>query len=113
MRLLHRRQDPPMHGSTRGSCAAICARSTARPEITKRHTTWMLRQSGPYTSHVEFRSTCSYSTRKEQSAKDKKKANTIPKEEGDDDGDEESEPEEGRTEKGAISVGSSWAQQPF
>lgn len=59
-----------------------------------------------------FRSACSYSTRKEQSSKDKKKAKTIPKEEGDDDGDEESEPEEGRTEKGAISVGSSWAQQP-
>lgn len=53
------------------------------------------------------------STRKEQSAKDKKKAKTMPKEEGDDDGDEESEPEEGRTEKGAISVGSSWAQQPL
>lgn len=113
MRLLHRRQGPPVHGSTRGPCAAVCARSNTRPELTKRPTTWMLRQCGSYPSHVEFRSTCSHSTRKEQSAKDKKKAKTMPKEEGDDDEDEEIGPEESMAEKGAISVGSSWAQQPL
>lgn len=37
----------------------------------------------------------------------------MPKEEGDDDGDEEIGPEGSMAEKGAISVGSSWAQQPF
>lgn len=79
----------------------------------------MLRQTGSYTSYVEFQSTCSHSTRKEQSAKDnkkakdKKKAKTMPKEEGDGDEDEEIGPEESMAEKGAISVGSSWAQQPL
>lgn len=110
---------PSQHGSMRGSCAAMCARSTARPELTKRPTTWMLRQCGSCPSHVESRSTCSHSTRKGQSAKDKKKAKdnkkakTMPKEEGGGDEDEEIGPEESVAEKGAISVGSSWAQHPL